>query len=297
MIQTFVEREFQPSFAEGKEPKLLSASNIHSDYAHHTRSLHKHEDRCELLFVRYGGSDYVVGEQTYRVRKGDMIITNSGVLHDEWLGKDDTVAYYSLAIGDLELPDLPLNHLMSDDMQPVIPTGEHYEFFNFMLSSIYELMVSKEQGVEETCHHLMVAVLSLLLHLMQSDDFKKESVVSSSLIMDVRAYLDEHYMEDISLQTISQKFFVSSYHLSHVFKDETGYSPMNYVYRRRIGEAQTLLITTKDTITDIAVRVGFSNPNNFNIQFQKQVGLSPRQYRKIYLTHVPGEPGSEGEEE
>ncbi len=67
---------------------------------------------------------------------------------------------------------------------------------------------------------------------------------------------------------------------------ETGYSPMNYIIRRRIGEAQTLLITTKLSITEIAGMVGFSNPNNFNIQFQKQVGLSPREYRKTYT--IPG---------
>lgn len=74
--------------------------------------------------------------------------------------------------------------------------------------------------------------------------------------------------------------------LSHLFKEQTGYSPMNYVIRRRIGEAQTLLITTRDPIGEIAGRVGFANPNNFNIQFQKQVGLSLREYRRVYVSDI-----------
>ena len=283
MIQGFIEREYESSFADGTEPRLLSASNIHLDFSHHTRTLHKHNDRCELIFVRYGSSRYVVGNKTYPIKKGDMIINNSGVLHDDLLEKEESVAYYALGIGDLKLNGLEENHIIADGICPVIPTEEHYTVFNNMFRAIYEFIVSNEPGTEETCHYLMKSAISLVLHLVHTAESSEESKADSALIADLLHYLDENYMHDISLKSVSEQFHISSYHLAHLFKEQTGYSPMNYIIRRRIGEAQTLLITTKDSITSIAGSVGFANPNNFNVQFQKQVGLSPRQYRKVYV--------------
>lgn len=283
MIQGFIEREYLPSFAEGSRPKLLSASNIHLDFAHHARTLHKHSDHCEMLLVRYGASRYVIGNHTYPIKKGDLIVTNSDVLHDNLLDKDDYVSYFALGIGNLKLEGLDDNHLIDAKSCPVIPTGDHFSSFDHLFKTIYELIASGEPGTEETCHYLMMSIISLAVHLISTAEPHEEPADISSMISDVRHYLDENYMQDISLKSVGELFHVSSYHLSHVFKEQTGYSLMNYVIRRRIGEAQSLLIATNDSVTSIAGRVGFGNPNNFNIQFQKQVGLSPRQYRKIYV--------------
>ena len=286
MIQCFVKNEIKSSFAGGTQPKLLSASNIHVDYAHHTRIMHNHSDRCELLFVRNGASRYVIDHQVFPIKKGDMVITNCGTLHDDLLEQQDNVAYYSIAIDHLQIPGLPENHLIAESVRPVFPTGEHYNVFNGLFRSIYELLVSNEPGIEETCNYLMLSVLSLVLKIANQADTENTETSQSSMIMDIRQYLDQNYMNDLSLQSISNEFHISTYYLAHIFKEETGYSPMNYIIRRRIGEAQSLLITTRRSITDIASQVGFSNPNNFNIQFQKQVGLSPRAYRKTYT--IPG---------
>ena len=78
---------------------------------------------------------------------------------------------------------------------------------------------------------------------------------------------------------------VSPYYLAHVCKEATGYSPLQYVLRRRIGEAQTLLITTDLPVTRIAAQVGYDNPSHFNAQFSKAVGMSPRTFRKEYVFH------------
>ncbi|WP_039807161.1 AraC family transcriptional regulator, partial [Pelosinus sp. HCF1] len=75
---------------------------------------------------------------------------------------------------------------------------------------------------------------------------------------------------------------INSYYLAHVFKDTIGYSPMRYIMRRRIGESQTLLITTRYSVTQIANIVGYDNPNHFNILFTKYVGMPPSKYRNSY---------------
>ena len=69
---------------------------------------------------------------------------------------------------------------------------------------------------------------------------------------------------------------VSPYYLSHVFKEASGYSPTQYLLRRRIGEAHNLLIATDLPMSKIAERVGFETQNYFNLQFSKHVGMPPR---------------------
>lgn len=284
MIQCFVKRNRQSSFAEGTEPRLISASNIHLDYAHHTRVLHKHEDLFELLFVRSGSTTYIIENQEYAIKRGDIVICNSGVLHDELIQENDMICSYSLAIDRLQIDGLPQNHLIAEESNPIVNTSDYYETFNGTLRLIFDLLAANQDGVEEACHYMMMSVLTLLLQLMQENESPQTMVQNdeSPFAMRIRKYIDDHYAEDMNLQSIGNTFNINTYYLSHIFKKEMGYSPMQYILRRRIGEAQTLLITTKRSVTDISSAVGFNNPNNFDIQFTKNVGLSPRNYRKTY---------------
>ena len=82
-------------------------------------------------------------------------------------------------------------------------------------------------------------------------------------------------MEPITLHSMGEALHISSYYLSHVFKQMSGYSPVQYLLRRRIGEAQTLLITTELSVTRIAEMVGYDSSSYFNLQFTKNVGMPP----------------------
>ena len=90
-------------------------------------------------------------------------------------------------------------------------------------------------------------------------------------------------MEPITLQSMGEALHISPYYLSHVFKQMSGYSPVQYLLRRRIGEAQTLLITTDLSITRIAEMVGYDTPSYFNLQFTKNVGMPPNKFRQNYI--------------
>ena len=89
-------------------------------------------------------------------------------------------------------------------------------------------------------------------------------------------------MEPITLQSMGEALHISPYYLSHVFKQMSGYSPVQYLLRRRIGEAQTLLITTDLSITRIAEMVGYDTQSYFNLQFTKNVGMPPGKFRQSF---------------
>ncbi|WP_438803867.1 helix-turn-helix domain-containing protein [Metabacillus rhizolycopersici] len=79
---------------------------------------------------------------------------------------------------------------------------------------------------------------------------------------------------------------MSQYYISHAFKRTTGYSPMQYVIRRRIGEAQSYLFSTDKTVTEIAYIVGYNSASNFNNAFKEMVNMSPQRYRE-FSRHQP----------
>jgi AraC-like DNA-binding protein len=73
---------------------------------------------------------------------------------------------------------------------------------------------------------------------------------------------------------------VSENYLTHIFGRELGLSPWQYLNRYRIKQAQELLHRTSDSITAVALQVGFNDPAYFSRVFRKQVGLSPSAYRE-----------------
>ena len=99
----------------------------------------------------------------------------------------------------------------------------------------------------------------------------------------VKKFIDQNYTQPITLQTIAEALNTSPYYISHVFKEMSGYSPIQYLLRRRIGEAQTLLITTDYSITEIAGMVGYDTQSYFNMQFTKHVGMPPKKFRQNYI--------------
>ena len=204
------------------------------------------------------------------------------MVHDEPSGPDRPVASFSLALGGLSVPGLRENALIPDDASPVCPLTETQ---TVRLERLYDVLYSElTAGNDDGAHHLLMALLTLVQQFLAAaaqDGSRGENVFAQR----IKDYIDRHFAEDFSLQSMADALHVSPYYLTHVCKDVTGYSPLQYVLRRRIGEAQTLLITTELPVTRIAAQVGYDNPSHFNAQFSKAVGMSPRTFRKEYVFH------------
>ena len=75
-------------------------------------------------------------------------------------------------------------------------------------------------------------------------------------------------------------FYINHSYLTHVFKQQVGYSPKQYILLNRLSYAQELLETTQLQISQIAYRCGFGDVNNFIRAFKSYSGLSPNQFRQ-----------------
>lgn len=286
MIQCFAKMPYESSFVENTLPRLISASKIDSYYSVHPRVLHKHNDIFELMYVRSGSGIYILEETRYNIKAGDIILCNAGVLHDEDPSCSTDLNTLSLAITDIAVKGLPRNHLIADEFSPIFPAGECADTIETLLTMIHSLLACNPNDSNETCHHLTMALLSKLLLVIRKHCSSTGDTIHTRtdiIVAQVKSYINTHFDEGFSLQDISDAIRVSPYHLSHVFKAETGYSPMQYALRRRLGEAQTLLISTNLLVTEISVAVGFGNPCHFNTMFSKHIGMSPSKYRDSYI--------------
>lgn len=292
MIQCFADSAYQSSFEAGKTPRLLFASKIDSSYSSHPRVLHKHNDSLEILYVRSGTGVYIIEETRYAIKAGDIIICNSGRLHDEDPSCSQDLNTLCISVSDVHVIGLPQNHLIDAQYSPIFPAGESAEIVGSLMTMIHSMLASDPSGSVETCQHLTVALLcKLLLVIRKHCAIAGDTVHTRTdiIVEQVKSYINTHFDEPFTLQDISDSIHVSPYHLSHVFKAQTGYSPMQYTLRRRLGEAQSLLISTGLTMTEISVMVGFGNPCHFNTMFSKYIGMSPSKYRSSYVDRKSGE--------
>ncbi len=100
-------------------------------------------------------------------------------------------------------------------------------------------------------------------------------------VKEIIDYIDSNYMYPIDLESLEKRFHFSKYYLSHIFKQLTGFTIIEYVQHRRIIEAQRMLRYTNKDIIEIGYYCGFNNIQHFYRVFSKITGTTPLHYRKM----------------
>lgn len=284
-VQCFVKRDVRPVFTGENQPRLLYVSEIRPDASAHPRVMHAHADAVELILICSGSSEYLIHDKKVVIKAGDLLVYNAGVVHDEVSGPDMEVGSYCVGVGGLHMPGLRENALISDEKGYVFPTGRYFEDMKELFVMMFRNLAAGEPHAELFCTSLLHALLVSVLTVTEGVGETRENPADEPHILGsrIKDYIDRHYMEPITLQSMGEALRISPYYLSHVFKQMSGYSPVQYLLRRRIGEAQTLLITTELSVTRIAEMVGYDSQSYFNLQFTKNVGMPPSRYRHNYI--------------
>jgi AraC-like DNA-binding protein len=252
-------------------------------HEHHPQLIHCHKDVLELFYVIKGCGNYVVGDRKYFVEPGSLVICNAGVLHGEPPFQQHVMQSYCGVLRDVSVPNLPPNNLIDNMQKPVLFFSSDKAPIEHILLALHELD-SPTSAAYEICDLLANALLNVVYLKMQKRQLSNEWIRENNeeLIQQIITYLNEHYMEPLSLQHLGDVFHMSYYHLSHIFKANTGLSPIKYVLHRKIGEAQNLLMNTNMQIGEIGEDLGFNDNCHFSSIFKKRIGVSPLQYRQHF---------------
>jgi len=153
------------------------------------------------------------------------------------------------------------------------------------------LMVAMQMEVEGGCPSgaMYSESLSLSLAMYAAARYSGQRVavnalrsqaLSSSQLAQVTEYIRTNIGQDLRLFDLAALLDVSPHHFSMLFRNAVGMSPHQYVIRERIRKARVLLKESCDSISDIAIKLGFSSHSHFCETFRRHTGQTPRRLRK-----------------
>lgn len=229
---------------------------------------HWHE-QTEIQHVFSGKAVLRCGDSVFNLSEGDTFVIKGGVIHECVSG----FGSYGCIIISPEFiePEKP-------DCNKII----HDEKINCLLNGIYASVEKKEDGADYEIRGLTYLLLS---YLIKNFSEKKAAGETEKLkkIRPCTEYISMHFNESITVDALCKLAHMSKGHMSRLFSEATGLTPVRYINSVRLKKASQLLEETKINITDVALECGFDDPNYFARLFKKNYGQSPSTYRKTYM--------------
>lgn len=287
MLWPELNRKIETEFDRGILPTMVYINKQSFERGAVRRPLHRHDSICELLLIYKGIGTYHVEDQEYPLQEGSVVYYNQGELHEVVSGTENEIGSYCIGIANLHKKGLPVNHLVKPGEPYVRQANNLFPILKSLCQQMYELETVNSEG--QLAAQLLCAAFIVLAGQMEkfpSVDVQKTK--TEKMVLRIRDYLNQHFTEEITLEGVGKALGCSATYVSHIFKDATGSTPIQYVIRRRIGLAQTLLISTEYPATQIATMVGYDNTNYFCTLFSKVVGMTPIRYRAFYLEEMRG---------
>lgn len=260
------------------DPTLLYIGKL-SDKPGWNFPSHKHDDLSEIIYISAGEGHYLIDNQSYFAQKGDLLIYNKGVIHEEKSSFSNPLATYYCGVNNLIIEGLPKHDILPKSVKPFIKRNKYSARIEALFSMMFEESSIKEKGHEAICNNLLSSMIIFIQRMVQLDESTLETD-SQTLALQIKEFLDKNYLSHLTLKDIANEFHMNPYYISHVFSNRYNDSPINYMIYRRMGEAKRLLINTEMKVREIAQLVGYENPNYFTRTFTKTMGESPLQYKR-----------------
>ena len=164
--------------------------------------------------------------------------------------------------------------------QPVI-RGNDMSQYAAILADIYTLASSSDYIRDMRINEK----LNVLLTLLMESSWHRESRANAPKKMEVtrvKSFLDEHYSEKLSLESVASSFFINKHYLARRFKEQYGVTLVTYLQQVRITHAKRMLRFTDKSIEEIGLEYGIGELNYFSRVFKKLEGISPSEFRRLW---------------
>lgn len=248
-----------------------------------------HHDFYEVYFFLSGKVEYRVEGRIYQLRAGDLLLISPMELH-QMIVKESSAAYDRFVLWiDREYLEGFTNG--GDSLTRCFDTTQsnHTNLLRLTPSQRADIMMRFEMLVQENYGEeyardvgaignlllLMVKLNRIALQRNKPRLSGEGDIVESPLVTQVLDYVNDHYDENLSLEGLAQKFYVSKYHLSHEFSRVVGTSVYRYITMKRLLIAKQMLSSGISPGTAY-INCGFSDYANFYRAFKAQYGINPR---------------------
>lgn len=224
----------------------------------------------DLTFIVGGQADYYVNGKKFTVEKGDMIYIPPGCVREAHSNKENPMHSYAF---NFKLSPSNDQHLPFQTVTKNLLTVEVLGY----AKEFIQVWMTKQPGYEIQARGLFLLILHRLLSVSL---LRNGSMQSDDRIAKVRAYITEHYSDDLDLETIAAIVGLHPVYISKLFKQDTGYSFKQFLNLIRVNNAEMMLIAGGFTISEVAERCGFEDISYFSNVFKSIKGYPPSSVRK-----------------
>lgn len=252
----------------------------------------------ELTLVLEGTILYQINETLYCLTAGEALFCNANTLHTGHMKEGQDCIYFSVTFHPRLLYGFE-NSLLCTRYIQTICEDTSFPSLHFMpdipwkkrvidlLSRIYEIHHTETPSKELKLQILLLQIWVEIFEHKQSVPSVSESTNKQmERIRTILSYIHTHYMEKITLNDIASSINLCRSECCRLFKSHMKESLFRYLLNFRIEQSLPLLNDTDQSVTEVAEKVGFSNPCYFTKIFREQKGCSPTQYRKKMASHL-----------
>ena len=239
--------------------------------------LHSHLEHEILVFLE-GDSKYVVEEKSYDLEADDVIIIRKHEMHRIYHNSQKD--YMRIVI------------MVSPDFFDVYNCPDYEQVFleqNKNRGNRISAQIVHSSGLCEAISRLRRysddftnlhnpitdSIMVEIMYLINKISMFENADTTNKTLKKIINYINNHFTEEITLDILCENFFLSKYHLCHIFKEATGITVLEYVRQKRLTFADAL---TKDgkTLTEAALAAGFGDYSSFYRAYVKRYKTNPK---------------------
>ena len=240
-----------------------------------------------MFFFLSGNVQYTIESRSYLLTPGDVLLISPMELHQPMFGAEHREYERIVLWIDkqfLEEFSLPGLHMAAcfDTTVPghtnlLRPEGVARQYLTFLLENLMAEVASEDPYSEMAALSLLAQVLVSLNRLAKQNAEEEHSSGPDATVYSVLGYINEHYSENLTLDDLANKFFISKYHLSREFQRLVGTSVHRYIIQKRLVMAKQMLSEGKPS-SEVYQQCGFGDYSNFYRAFKAEYQISPKDH-------------------
>ncbi len=264
--------EYEPLFLK-KSPIFIKKFIRHDSRGR----IHWHE-AIELLYFTQGKAVSACNLQEHEVKKGTILLVNGNELHTGIISQFNS-EYYCIQFDPYFFHNLIGNEYVL--FQNIIQDEDCTRLLDRLIALAGENTTPKTilESKQVAYEFFILLTERFTKNVLDESEYKKQ-FKKLDTFHHVIDYLEKHYKEDVSIADLAAQFNMSASYFAHFFKQYAQKSVIEYVNETRIQRAKNWLEKEDVSVSEIALRVGFSDINYFSRKFKAVTGMTPTQYKK-----------------
>ena len=234
------------------------------------------------FLVEDGEGELIYEGKKYELRSGDVVFIDCRKAYSHSTGMNLNAGLWSLRWCHFYGPSMPAIYAKYCERGGLaVIRGADVDQYATIISDIYTLASSSDYIRDMRIN----GKLNDLLTLLMESSWHREAHTNAPKKMEisqVKSFLDEHYKEKLSLESVASHFFIDKHYLARLFKEHYGVTLVTYLQQVRITHAKRMLRFTDKSIEEIGLECGIGELNYFSRVFKKLEGVSPSEFRRVW---------------